>query len=240
MASVDETLYETMLRIENKDIFVDIKKNKSGIYLKISERNGHVRNTVLIPASGISKLKSVIDDITNSLDQLRDVSRERKDRVSGDPDIVTRSVYVTGLTWETNEDELVQYFSQAGNMASSTDHESSRFVVDLHAAMIIPPFAQSPPWTLHHRCIHRFIPTYIPPPFTTLPFPPTPGTVLNAAVLRQRRKGPNKASMGCAVVEFATREMALHAVNILNETILNVRLILVLVSSYRRIVVSYE
>ena len=40
-----------------------MKRNKSGTYLKISERNGTARNTVLIPASGIPRLKRVLDDV---------------------------------------------------------------------------------------------------------------------------------------------------------------------------------
>jgi hypothetical protein len=114
MSAVDEILYETMLRVENKDIFVDLKRNKSGIYLKISERNGNARNTVLIPASGISRLRNVLDDVAVASIKTKGISRERKDRVTGDPDIVTRSVYVTGLTWDTEEDELIRHFSQAG------------------------------------------------------------------------------------------------------------------------------
>jgi hypothetical protein len=53
MSSGDDIIFETMLRVENKDIFVDLKRNRSGVYLKISERNGNSRNTVLIPSSGI-------------------------------------------------------------------------------------------------------------------------------------------------------------------------------------------
>ena len=63
MSSVDDIIFETMLRVENKDIFIDLKKNRSGVYLKISERNGSSRNTVLIPASGITRLKRVLDDV---------------------------------------------------------------------------------------------------------------------------------------------------------------------------------
>jgi hypothetical protein len=63
MSAGDDTIFETMLRVENKDIFVDLKKNRSGVYLKISERNGTSRNTVLIPASGIPRLKKVLEDV---------------------------------------------------------------------------------------------------------------------------------------------------------------------------------
>ena len=64
MGSIDDILFETMLKVENKDIFIDLKRNKSGVYLKISERNGSSRNTVLIPISGIARLQKVLDDVS--------------------------------------------------------------------------------------------------------------------------------------------------------------------------------
>lgn len=71
MRAEDDTLYETMLKVENKDIFVDLKRNKSGVYLKISERNGSSRNTVLIPISGITKLKKVLDDVSAASETIK-------------------------------------------------------------------------------------------------------------------------------------------------------------------------
>ena len=52
-------------RVENKDIFVDLKKNNNGVYLKLSERNGKSRKTILIPASGIARLKAVLEEVMN-------------------------------------------------------------------------------------------------------------------------------------------------------------------------------
>ena len=71
--------------------------------------------------------------------------------------MVARSVYITGLTWDTDEEELSKHFSQVGR-------------------------------------------------------------VLSAVVLRQRRHGNTKASMGCGVVEFETMEAATEAIATLNET----------------------
>lgn len=164
MSAVDDIIFETMLRVENKDIFVDLKRNRSGVYLKISERNGNSRNTVLIPASGILRLKKVLDDVALATVKSTGVSRERRNRIAGDPEITSRSLYVTGLTWDTEEDELIQHFSQAG-------------------------------------------------------------AVNSAAILRQRRNGNTKSSMGCGVVEYATRELAMEAVVSMNETELKGRTI---------------
>lgn len=157
MSASDDTIFEQMIRVENKDIFVDLKKNKGGVYLKISERNGSGRNTVLIPASGIPRLKAVLDEVAKESVKSKSVSRERKNRVAGDPEIASRSVYVTGLTWDTNEEELAQHFAQVGEVAS-------------------------------------------------------------AVILRQRRGGNNRSSMGCGVVEYASTELAVEATQALNES----------------------
>lgn len=114
MSATDETLFETMVRVENKDIFVDLKKNKGGVYLKISERNGAGRNTVLIPSSGIAKLKAVLDDVVKVSSKSKIVSKERKTRSVVDPTVVSRSVYVSGLSWDTTDEELYQHFNQIG------------------------------------------------------------------------------------------------------------------------------
>lgn len=64
---------------------------------------------------------------------------------------------MTGLTWDTEEDELKEHFSQAG-------------------------------------------------------------VVISALVIRQRRNGKAKASMGCGIVEFETIEAAENSIAIMNET----------------------
>jgi len=155
MASADETLYEQLVHVENKDVFVDLKKNKNGIYLKLSERNqgNGSRNTVLIPASGIARLRTVIEEVSQVLQRstVKGVSRERKNRVADDPEITSRSIYCNGLPWETTDEELAAHFSQVG-------------------------------------------------------------TVVSAVVLKKRTQRHGQSSMGCGVVEFQTREMALYAV----------------------------
>jgi hypothetical protein len=70
MSNIDETYYETMMKVENKDIFIDLKRNKAGVYLKVSERNGSVRNTVLIPASGIERLKEILNEVSSASENI--------------------------------------------------------------------------------------------------------------------------------------------------------------------------
>jgi len=116
----DESLFEKVLRVETKDIFVDLKKNRNGVYLKISERNGATRNTVLIPASGLERLKNVLDDaIISAKDKGISSSRIKKQRAV-DPEIRVRSVYVSGLSWNTTNEDLLQHMSAAGSCLKAT------------------------------------------------------------------------------------------------------------------------
>lgn len=110
----DNTIYSTLLKIENKDIFIDLKRNGFGVYLKISERNGTNRNTVLIPSSGILRLKKCLDEVAEASMSSKVVSRERKVRVAANPEIVARSIYVTGITWDTTDEDLSAHYSSAG------------------------------------------------------------------------------------------------------------------------------
>jgi hypothetical protein len=59
----DESIYEKVLRIENKDVFIDLKTNKGGMYLKISERKDGNRNSILVPASGIARLTETLQEL---------------------------------------------------------------------------------------------------------------------------------------------------------------------------------
>jgi len=47
-------------------------------------------------------------------------SRERKQRVASDPEVTSRSVYVTGLAWETTDEELANHFAQVGPVVKAT------------------------------------------------------------------------------------------------------------------------
>eukprot|EP01032_Pedospumella_encystans_P028977 gene28977-32724_t len=120
MSAEDQDLFGTMIKVENKDIFVDLKKNSNGVYLKLSERNGKSRNTVLIPSSGIGRLKSVLEEILAINTSSNKISPERRQRVAEDPEVVSRSVYVSGLAWATTSDALAAHFAQAGRVVKAS------------------------------------------------------------------------------------------------------------------------
>jgi len=159
----DDALFGTMIKIENKDLFVDLRRNSNGVYLKLSERKGTVRNTVLIPASGILRLKNVLEEALQISMKNVKISAERKQRIAENPEVTTRSVYVQGLAWSTTNEGLAAYFSTAGN-------------------------------------------------------------IVNANVLYRTRGGRTR-SLGCAVVEYQTADEALNALEVLNNTELDGRMI---------------
>mmetsp|Transcript_21696 Transcript_21696/g.31571 ORF Transcript_21696/g.31571 Transcript_21696/m.31571 type:complete len:288 (-) Transcript_21696:147-1010(-) len=126
MSVGDEALYEKVMKIENKDVFVDLKSNQNGVYLKISERNGSNRNSILIPSSGIQRLGEVLLDVARS-SEYKDAMRNAGDKgVSplraerdANTEVKMRSVYVSNLSWDTEETELTDHMKQAGNVLNT-------------------------------------------------------------------------------------------------------------------------
>lgn len=64
--SNDEELVSHKLRMNNKDLFIDLKQNKNGMYLKISERSRGRRSSIVIPASGLAALSEALAAIASS------------------------------------------------------------------------------------------------------------------------------------------------------------------------------
>lgn len=64
----DSSLYEKALRIENKSVFVDLKTNRAGTYLKITEREDGHRNSIIIPSSGIMQLTEALQEAMSQAD----------------------------------------------------------------------------------------------------------------------------------------------------------------------------
>ena len=64
------------LRIENKNVYYDIKTNKQGCYMSIAEVKGNHKNSILIPKSGWVKFREMkrfkVDDISFNFDINKD------------------------------------------------------------------------------------------------------------------------------------------------------------------------
>lgn len=111
MSAEDQDLFGKLIKIENKDIFIDLRKNENGIYLKLSERRGAMRKTVLIPASGISRLQAVLEEVKDIVNR-ENAENEVVSKIKGDEPSTASSpsIYVAGLDWECTEDELRAHF----------------------------------------------------------------------------------------------------------------------------------
>ncbi len=111
--ATENSIFETKLRVENKDVFIDVKKNDNGVYLKISERNRNNRSTILIPSSGINKLR---DALAEALTAISNDSNGSSPSVvhSAAPKVTDETkVFVKNLPYDTSSADLCSFFSNA-------------------------------------------------------------------------------------------------------------------------------
>ena len=67
-----EPIFSKTLRIESKTIFIDIKENESGPYLKIAERSTKGdRQTVIMALSGIRDLRDALDEALEKISTIQ-------------------------------------------------------------------------------------------------------------------------------------------------------------------------
>jgi len=124
MSAEDQELFGKMIRIENKDVFVDLRKNSNGIYLKLSERRGNMRKTILLPASGIAKLQQVLEEVSAIAGNQKNVkpasstSKLTSSSFNSEP-VPSNTVYVAGLAWEATEDQLKNHFAGTGKIVNA-------------------------------------------------------------------------------------------------------------------------
>lgn len=119
MSADDEDLFGKLIKIENKDIFVDLRKNENGIYLKLSERRGAMRKTVLIPASGISRLQAVLEE-AKAIVSRQNTESEAISKMASAETISSSCVYVAGLPWDCTEGEVQAHFERIGPVSKVT------------------------------------------------------------------------------------------------------------------------
>ena len=58
----NEEIFTTSFLAGRKRIFVDVKENHAGTYLKIKEREDSQSNSILIPSGSIIELRDAIDE----------------------------------------------------------------------------------------------------------------------------------------------------------------------------------
>lgn len=109
--------FERVVRMNNKDFFVDLKTNEFGRYVKISERRNGNRNTLLVPVSGLEKLIDALNDamdvvVASEVDNRTTPGKAEKKSVDNPSN--EKAVFVSGFPRDTSEPDVVHFMRAAG------------------------------------------------------------------------------------------------------------------------------
>jgi hypothetical protein len=63
---VDEEIQSEQLTIEKKKFFFDLRRNRSGKYLKISEKSGGRKHSIIVPENGLLGFVNIIRDMVKA------------------------------------------------------------------------------------------------------------------------------------------------------------------------------
>ena len=66
----NEEIFTTSFQAGRKRIYVDVKENHAGTYLKIKERGDSQSNSILIPSGSIVELRNALDEAVQALGAL--------------------------------------------------------------------------------------------------------------------------------------------------------------------------
>jgi len=139
-----ESIWDTVIKVGEKELTVALKDSTEGLYVKLSEKTGNSRRIVLsVPLAGLEDFKRAIGDAQKASKgqkstlangggavaapaakparQPRAPREPREQTVNhSEPEVVSRSVYVAGLSWETTADQLKTHFKRMGAILNST------------------------------------------------------------------------------------------------------------------------
>jgi len=105
-----EPIFSKTLRIESKTIFIDIKENESGPYLKIAERSTKGdRQTVIMALSGIRDLRDALDE---ALEKISTIQENQQTNIDNPV------LFVSNLHVNSDEQMMTAYFGQVGEVLS--------------------------------------------------------------------------------------------------------------------------
>ena len=109
----DEEIFTASFPAGRKQIFVDVKENNIGKYLKIKERGDSQTNSILIPGGSIVQLRNALDEAVQALGL--DSGKGGGKRVAGNQCVC----HVGNLSWETTGDTLRELFSGYGEVVKA-------------------------------------------------------------------------------------------------------------------------
>ena len=79
----NEEIFTTSFLAGRKRIYVDVKENHAGTYLKIKERGDSQSNSILIPSGSIVELRNALDEAVQALESLHASKAGRAGGASG-------------------------------------------------------------------------------------------------------------------------------------------------------------
>ena len=65
----EETLKTDKIQVERKTFVISLKENPRGRFLRITEDVGGRRDTIILPATGLSEFKRVVDEMVRASDE---------------------------------------------------------------------------------------------------------------------------------------------------------------------------
>ncbi len=71
----EKDIYNQKLPIEQKMFFFDLKTTPQGEYLKITEKRNSMRNTIKIPANGLSDFKDVVQKVISFMNDYKNFKK---------------------------------------------------------------------------------------------------------------------------------------------------------------------
>ena len=111
----DEEIFTASFPAGRKQIFVDVKENNIGKYLKIKERGDSQTNSILIPGGSIVQLRNALDEAVQALGLDSGKGGGGGKRVAGNQCVC----HVGNLSWDTTDDTLHDLFSGYGEVVKA-------------------------------------------------------------------------------------------------------------------------
>ena len=111
----NEEIFTTSFQAGRKRIYVDVKENHAGTYLKIKERGDSQSNSILIPSGSIVELRNALDEAVQALSLTDDTGKG-----GGASSPANQCVcHVSNLSWSTTDDTLHDLFSGYGEVVKA-------------------------------------------------------------------------------------------------------------------------
>jgi len=115
----NEEIFTTSFQAGRKRIYVDVKENHAGTYLKIKERGDSQSNNILIPSGSIVELRNALDEAVQALESL-DASKGGAAGGASAASPANQCVcHVGNLSWDTTDDTLHDLFSGYGEVVKA-------------------------------------------------------------------------------------------------------------------------